>query len=113
LFQRVHELLDGAELAEADHQTLQSLLAWFDEHLKTPPRFNRSRSKGHYRRTPAGIAWFRDSATEHLARMHSMKAVVESYGHPVTVVRESRVGYVVYEDDVQVIAEPFSDTRTK
>jgi hypothetical protein len=25
---------------------------------------------------------------------------------------ETRVGYVVYEDAFQVVAEPFSDTRT-
>jgi len=26
---------------------------------------------------------------------------------------ESRVGYVVYEDELQVVAEPFSDTQTR
>jgi hypothetical protein len=25
---------------------------------------------------------------------------------------ETRVGYVVYEDDLQVVAEPFADTKT-
>jgi hypothetical protein len=28
------------------------------------------------------------------------------------MISEARVGYVVYEDAFQVIAEPFSDTRT-
>jgi hypothetical protein len=42
--------------------------------------------------------------------MHRIKQIAESYGHPVTMVRETRVGYVVYEDDLQVVAEPFADT---
>lgn len=25
---------------------------------------------------------------------------------------ETRIGYVVYEDDLQVVAEPFADTKT-
>ncbi len=44
--------------------------------------------------------------------MHRLKETLESYGHPVTVIRETRVGYVVYEDDLQVVAEPFADTDT-
>jgi hypothetical protein len=26
---------------------------------------------------------------------------------------ERRIGYVVYEDELQVVAEPFSDTQTR
>jgi len=44
--------------------------------------------------------------------MFELKRVMEANGHSVHVVRENRVGYIVYEDDVQVIAEPFADTRT-
>ena len=37
---------------------------------------------------------------------------MEANGHTVHMVREERIGYVVYSDDFQVIAEPFADTRT-
>jgi hypothetical protein len=30
----------------------------------------------------------------------------------VTMVRQARIGYVVYEDSDQVVAEPFAETRT-
>jgi hypothetical protein len=46
-------------------------------------------------------------------KMHRVKHILESYGHAVTMIRENRVGYVVYEDDLQVIAEPFSETNTR
>lgn len=59
-----------------------------------------------------GIAWFRDDALEHISRMHEMKRVLEANGYAMHIVREDRIGYVVYSDDIQVIAEPFADTRT-
>src|SRR5262245_59423554 len=59
-----------------------------------------------------GIAWFRDDAQEHISRMHEIKRVLEAHGHVVHVLTEDRIGYVVYEDAAQVIAEPFADTRT-
>lgn len=112
LFGAAYALLDLGGLPEHDRSMLRGLLAWFEEHLPTPKRFNRSSSKGYYRRSPKGIAWFRDSATEHIARMQGLKRVVEANGYAVTLVRENRVGYVVHEDEFQVIAEPFADTRT-
>jgi len=49
-------------------------LEWFGENLKTPARFNRTNSKGFYR--------------------HLVRAILENYGHQVTVVSEARIGYV-------------------
>jgi hypothetical protein len=80
--------------------------------LETPTRFNRAKSKGFYRRKTRGIAWFKDTASDHLARMHQIKGVLERYGHSVMMLSETRVGYVIYDDAYQVVAEPFSDTQT-
>jgi len=41
-----------------------------------------------------------------------MKRIVEANGYSVGLVRADRVGYVIYEDEVQVVAEPFADTPT-
>jgi hypothetical protein len=40
--------------------------------------------------------------------MLAIKEILESHGHPVKVLHEIRVGYIVHEDDIQVIAEPFA-----
>jgi len=96
---------------DEDRRVLTELLRWFGDNLATPDRFNRSKSKGFYRRTTRGIAWFKDSAADCLSRMHRIRSILEKYGHPVTMLTESRIGYVVYEDERQVVAEPFSDTR--
>ena len=89
------------------------MLAWFAQHLAKPPRFNRSRSKGYLCRTSKGIAWLRHTAVDHISRMYDLKRIAEANGHTVRVLSEDRVGYVAYEDEFQVIAEPFADTQTR
>ena len=111
-FTIAYELRDSPRVDAADREVLIENLAWFEKNLETPTRFNRTKSKGFYRRKTRGIAWFKDTATDHLARMHQIKAVLERYGHSVMTLFETRVGYVIYEDAFQVVAEPFSDTQT-
>ena len=111
-FSLAYELKDSPHVEAADRNQLAETLAWFEKNLETPTRFNRTKSKGFYRRKTRGIAWFKDTATEHLARMHQIKGVLENYGHSVVMLSEARVGYVTYEDTVQVVAEPYSDTQT-
>lgn len=112
LFRAAYHLRDSSRVGDEDRRLLTELLAWFGENLVTPDRFNRSKSKGFYRRKTRGIAWFRDSATDCLSRMHRIKVILEKYGHVITILTETRVGYVTYEDELQIVAEPFSDTKT-
>jgi hypothetical protein len=44
--------------------------------------------------------------------MHQIKGILERHGHSVVMLSDTRVGYVVYDDAYQVVAEPFSDTQT-
>jgi hypothetical protein len=44
--------------------------------------------------------------------MYEIKRVLETNGHIVHLVQEDRIGYIVYSDEAQVIAEPFADSRT-
>ena len=45
--------------------------------------------------------------------MFLLKRIAEEHGFLITVIRADRIGYVVYEDEFQAVAEPFSDTRTE
>ena len=56
------------------------------------------------------ISWLRDSATCHIRKMRELAALLESYELQVEMLTTSRPGFVVYEDDYQVVAEPFRDT---
>jgi hypothetical protein len=111
-FGLAYKLRNTPEVEAEDRAALIENLAWFEKNLETPERFNRTRSKGFYRRKTRGIAWFKDTAREHLARMHQLKRILERYGHSVVMLSETRVGYVVCDDAYQVVAEPFSDTQT-
>lgn len=112
-FGAAYRVRDSVDVDPADREALAAHLAWFEANLERASRFNRTKSKGFYRRNTRGIAWFRDTATEHVARMHQIAAILERHGHPVTLLSEARVGYVTWEDEFQVIAEPFSDTQTR
>lgn len=112
VFRTAYALRDAGGISKAERDTLVGQLEWFSKNLSIPKRFNRSASKGYYRRATKGISWLRDDAVEHVRRLFEVKRVLEANGHPVHVVRESRIGYIVYKDGAQVVAEPFADTRT-
>jgi hypothetical protein len=82
-FAMAYKLRDSPHVEAADRDVLIENLAWFEKNLETPTRFNRTKSKGFYRRKTHGIAWFKDTATDHLARMHQIRTVLEHYGHSV------------------------------
>ena len=112
VFQVAYGLRDRPDIPEIDRAALRDTLAWFGKSLAEPARFNRTRSKGYERRQTRGIAWFRDTATEHIARIEQLRNVLEAHGYHVSMLHEERLGYVVYEDEHQAIAEPFANTRT-
>jgi hypothetical protein len=112
IFGAAYALRDAKGTSKHDRDSLVEHLTWFAKNLPIPKRFNRSASKGYYRRNTRGIAWFRDDALEHISRMHEIRRVLEANGCVVHLIQEDRIGYVVYKDDAQVIAEPFADTRT-
>jgi hypothetical protein len=112
LFVAAYELRDKGVLNPDCRARLDEHIGWFRKNLAIPSRFNRSSSKGRYRRATRGIAWFRDSAQEHIVRMRDLKRIAEAHGYIVSVVSEDRIGYIVYEDENQVVAEPFAETKT-
>lgn len=55
------------------------------------------------------MCWFKATATEHIAKMREMSCILEQNGFYVRVIKAQRPGYIVYEDEYQVVAEPFAD----
>jgi hypothetical protein len=95
-------------LPDYEDERLGELIVWFNRNLRTPSRFSRSsRSHGSGR----AICWFRPTAREHLARIYEMVVILEDNGVFIRRIKAPKVGYVVYEDDHQVVAEPYADTR--
>jgi len=83
VFGAAYQLRDDPSVDQNARRILDELLNWFDNHLAAPARFNRSRSKGYYRRATHGITWFRDGATECTSQMYRLKDVLDANGYPV------------------------------
>ncbi len=98
------------ELPQSDHELdqLWALADWFNEHLPAPNRFARN-TRNRY--ASPGVCWFRESARTHLARIWEMVALLEDNGVWIRMLKTDRPGYIVYEDDWQIVAVPFGRAR--
>jgi len=108
VFHAVWTLRDAGKLYAHEEDQHDSVRWWFHDNLEKPTRFTASKPP-FYRKKNKAISWFKDSATEHLAQVRELVAILETHGVPVRMLKARRVGYVVYEDEYQVVAEPFSD----
>lgn len=107
LFQAAYKLRASGQMGAADEEQLDQILHWFEDNLAEPERLALSSKP---RRKASAISWFRDGAKEHIVRMRELRALLDSHGIAVDMLRERRPGYVVYEDEHQVVAYPFSET---
>ncbi|KMW57619.1 hypothetical protein AIOL_002584 [Candidatus Rhodobacter oscarellae] len=97
---------------QTTYAELDRLVVWYKANLPIPEVFSRTSSKGAYHRNTKGLSWFKASAQEHIARAYEVMAILAEHDIAVDVLKSDRVGYIVYEDEWQVVAEPFADTPT-
>jgi len=109
LFQAARALERSGALNTQDAKYLDAIRGWFGEHLEKPTRL--AISSRHHGKQQA-LSWFKDTATNHIAKIRELANVLERYGVPVEMVKARRLGYILYEDEFQVAAYPFSDTPT-
>jgi hypothetical protein len=110
IFQVASQLRDSEELYEHEHNRIRELLDWFNTHLEKPSRFTASKPP-YYRKQQRAISWFKDSANTHISKARELAAIIEDQGIAVQAIMSNRVGYIVYEDAYQVVAEPFADVN--
>jgi hypothetical protein len=100
IFQAVAQALEWRDITGSDADELNELRRWFSDNLKKPTSFGRARLR-------LGICWFKNGSTEHISRIWEMVRILERNGIYVKKVRTDRPGYVIYEDEWQLVAEPF------
>lgn len=100
IFQAAAQALERQDITGSDADELNELRAWFSENLGKPTSFGRNKLR-------LGICWFKTDATEHISRIWEMAKILERNGIYVKKVRTGKPGYVIYEDDWQLVAEPF------
>lgn len=109
IFQAISDLENEGVLLEHEQQQYDEIYEWFRHNLKKPQSFSRS-SKPHAKNV--ALSWYKDVAAEHIAKMYALVLVLEAHGVSVDILRTERPGYIVYEDEFQVAAEPFKETVT-
>ncbi len=110
IFHASEILLENEFTPDAVRHEVQKIRQWFNDFLDRPNSFSRSKSKAQWKDTK-GLSWFKPSAKDHIEKSYALKRILDSNGVPITVLRTKRLGYVVYEDEFQIVAEPFSDTN--
>ena len=107
LFCAAFKLLDETVLSDHEYAAMADLMGWFTANLRGPFEY-RLRSRW---RAPRSICWFRYTAHEHLARARELATILEDRDVFIRTIRSQKTGYVLYEDEVQVLAQPFADMR--
>ncbi len=108
IFRAIDRLRKDGKLLPYEEEHVAALRRWFDAHLGEPTRFTTSKPPYH-RKNKKAICWFKDSAQEHISRAREMVAILENHGIVVEMLKTEQVGYIAYEDEFQIAAEPFSD----
>lgn len=111
LFRSAYRLRRSGNLLHYEHAELDELLRWFGENLPVPARFNRTKSKGHYRRNSRGISWLKPTAIQCIAHMRALAVIMSWHGYHASMIKTSQPGYIVYEDEHQIVAEPFAEPQ--
>jgi hypothetical protein len=106
LFCAAAQLRQAEDLPEYEHDALQEIRGWFNDNLESPLHYL---PRGC--RYDRAICWFKATAHEHLARAWELAALLERNDILIWTIKSSRTGYIRYEDEAQVFAEPYDDVR--
>ncbi|WP_146458585.1 hypothetical protein [Rubripirellula tenax] len=107
VFGAAYDILEHETGPKYLHDELRSTLDWFVTNLPIPDRFALSR-RPH--RSDDGICWFKMESVDCVARVRYLAYLVAECGIPVRQLTTATPGYVIYEDDFQLVAAPFATT---
>ena len=110
VFQAAFRLRNNNMLSEEEGAIFQEIRDWFNENLDEPTRFT-SAKPPFYRKRQNGISWLKDSARKHIGKIREIVALLERHDVPVRMIKSARPGYIVYEDEFQIVAVPFADSK--
>ena len=107
VFGAAYSLLEGDRVPDYSRSEIRKTLDWFKTNLPIPDRFVRSR-KPH--RQDDGVCWFKTTATESMKQIRYLVQLVSDHNVIVRELLTDTPGYMIYEDDSQVVARPFAST---
>jgi len=100
----VWDLKYAGQLSAYEETWAERVMEWFACHMYRPSRFAWSSRPSASERA---ISWFRATATVHIEQVRSLVSLLEHKDVAVEMLTTERPGYVVYEDEHQVVAVRF------
>ena len=107
LFRTAYKLIEEVSLPDYEYDALREPMNWFNKHLKTPYDFRLEPGD----LSDLSLCWFLSTATEHLRRAWEMVAIMEERDIFIRMIKTEAPGYILYEDETQVLAFPYKDMR--
>ena len=107
LLSAAYRLMRSDRVHEYEEKAIHEHIVWLEEHLPEPDRFTRTRNA--YHKNTHGLSWLKPTAQDALKHLRALAAILEEHGIPVTMVTTDKPGYLVYEDEWQIVAEPFGN----
>jgi len=105
IFTLAYDLIDSNNLLEHEEDYLRSLLIWFKQSLPVPTKFSKNRNDSH--KENISTSWFKDSATEIISKIREIQLILENNEIFVEVQQSKKPGYIIYEDEFQIVVDPF------
>lgn len=109
LFCAAEKLIDEVGLHEYEYEALMECVDWFGRHLRNPFRYRLDRERRRW--TYQSICWFRSTSHEHLRHAWELVQILEERDIIMRMIKTEVPGYIIYEDEAQVLAYPYSDLR--
>jgi hypothetical protein len=107
IFTVAYRLIECPCLTQYQLAEIENVLQWFRVELPIPSKFSRSIKR---RCDDRGICWFKSSASICIQNARYLAYLVSEHDVVVNELSTKIPGYLVYEDEFQVVAEPFSNT---
>jgi hypothetical protein len=104
IVQAMFRLWRSGALSAHEEAWWAEIRAWLDVDLDEPDRLARSRRPGA---NACAISWFKASATGHIVRARELASLLAQHDIRSRMLTTERPGYIVYEDEFQIAAEPF------
>ena len=106
IFQAAMNLRDNEAVAEYVREAMRQDIDWYKEFLPSPDE-DYFLLRRHGRQACLGVCWFKYQATEMIRRAYDMKHRLDAWGYPITVLKSRAPGRIKYQDDYQVVVNPY------
>ena len=94
-----YRLRDEGDIPPYQREELRNQLLWFENNLPAPDALEHSRNK-------TAISWFKSQSKDCISRVWSVVHILEENGIAINKITTERPGYVIYEDEWQIVAHP-------